>query len=129
MVHDFEAVTPGNAIGSWRQVLRPSASAPSPIPPTYDYHLSSTAGSYHGGSFTPDAVDSPGLDAGDPNVTYTNETPANGGRINVGYEGNTAQASRSKPNLLQLLSFTGGEKVRKNAASLIRWRSVGIVGR
>jgi parallel beta-helix repeat protein len=128
MVHDFEAVTPGNAVGSWRQILRPSAASPSPTPPTYDYHLSSTAGSYHGGSFTADAVDSPALDAGDPSATFSNETPANGGRINLGFEGNTAQASRSKPNLLQLLSFTGGEKVRKNAASLVRWRSVGTVG-
>ena len=58
-----EAVTPGNAVGSWRQVLRP-VGAPSPVPPVYDYHLSSTAGSYHGGTFTPDSVDSPALDAG-----------------------------------------------------------------
>ncbi|RLD85853.1 MAG: hypothetical protein DRJ02_09630, partial [Bacteroidetes bacterium] len=69
-----------------------------------DYHIFSTNGSYHGGTWPPltasggtwtnDASDSPGLDSGNPSDDYSNE-PQSGGRINQGAYGNTAQASKS----------------------------------
>jgi parallel beta-helix repeat protein len=129
LIHAQESFQPGDAVASSRQILRPQAPSPGGAAAfTNDYSLSSTAGSYHDGAFTADPVDSPALDAGDPNSAFVNETSANGGRINLGFEGNTARASRSRTPLVQLMSFNGGEKVRKNAASLIRWRSVGAVG-
>jgi len=91
-----------------------------------DHHLSSTAGSWHGGAFTPDAVNSPGIDSGDLTSVFSGESAPNGGRINLGAYGNTAEASHSTSQYVQLLSFIGGEKVRQGQASLIRWRSAGI---
>jgi len=60
-----------------------------------DYHLQSTAGSYHGGAWTSDPADSPGIDTGDPGDSCTNEPHWNGGFVNMGAYGNTEQASRS----------------------------------
>ena len=60
-----------------------------------DYHLKSSAGRWNGSSWvTTDSVDSPCIDAGD-NSSYSNETEDNGDNINMGYYGNTAEASRS----------------------------------
>jgi len=52
------------------------------------------------GRFTPggwvlDAVTSPAIDAGDQASNYSLEPQPNGGRINLGAYGNTAEASRS----------------------------------
>ena len=92
-----------------------------------NFHLQSRFGSLKtGGAFTNDAADSPAVDAGDPTSAFTGETAPNGGRINLGFEGNTAEASHSSAQFIQLLSFTGGEKVRQGQASLIRWRSTGL---
>ena len=60
-----------------------------------DYHLQSTAGSYHGGAWTADGSNSPCIDAGDPSSDYLNEPYYNGGRINMGAYGNTAEASKT----------------------------------
>ncbi|MBX3691778.1 DUF1565 domain-containing protein [Dokdonella sp.] len=62
---------------------------------TGDYHLRSTAGRFTPGGWVTDAVDSPGIDAGDPMSDHAWETAPNGGRINLGAYGNTPQASRS----------------------------------
>ncbi len=69
-----------------------------------DFHILSTEGSYHGGTWPPlaqtggtwtnDASSSPALDAGNPADSYDNE-PQSGNRINAGAYGNTAQASKS----------------------------------
>jgi len=40
----------------------------------------STQGSYHGGAWTADAADSPGIDAGSLADAFANETVPNGGR-------------------------------------------------
>ena len=68
-----------------------------------DYHIFSTVGSYHtgtwppstatGGTWTTDASDSPALDGGNGDP-FANE-PQSGGVINQGAYGNTAQASKS----------------------------------
>ncbi|MBP9869134.1 DUF1565 domain-containing protein [Patescibacteria group bacterium] len=60
-----------------------------------DYHLKSTAGHWTSGGWVTDATTSPAIDAGDPASAFTNEPAPNGSRINMGFEGNTAEASKS----------------------------------
>jgi hypothetical protein len=65
-----------------------------------DYHLKSTAGHYdqndpNSNTWIFDEVNSPCIDAGDPNSPYENESLPNGGRINMGAYGNTLEASKS----------------------------------
>lgn len=60
-----------------------------------DYHLRSGAGRFTPSGWVLDAATSPAIDAGDPASDYSQETEPNGGRINLGAYGNTAQASRS----------------------------------
>ena len=60
-----------------------------------DYHLRSTGGRFTPGGWIADAQHSPAIDAGDPVSDYSLETSPNGGRINLGAYGNTAEASRS----------------------------------
>jgi len=64
---------------------------------TGDFHLKSTGGRYDPATktFVKDAVSSPAIDAGRPGAPYANETAPNGGRVNMGCYGNTAEASRS----------------------------------
>ncbi len=60
-----------------------------------DLHLKSKAGRWQSGLWVFDAVNSPCIDAGNPNDVYALEPVPNGGRINMGAYGNTDQASRS----------------------------------
>ena len=66
-----------------------------------DYHLQSTVGRFDptanggAGGFVQDGVHSPAIDAGDPASPFANETVPNGGRVNLGFDGNTPQASQS----------------------------------
>jgi predicted outer membrane repeat protein len=62
-----------------------------------DYHLKSRAGRWDAGSesWVVDDVTSPCIDAGDPNSPVGDEPQPNGGRINMGAYGGTAQASKS----------------------------------
>ncbi|MBN1669443.1 MAG: S8 family serine peptidase [Kiritimatiellae bacterium] len=71
-----------------------------------DYHLQSTAGSYHAGAWSADATNSPGIDTGEPGAGYALETDWNGGRVNMGAYGNTVQASRSADTDADSLSDT-----------------------
>ena len=64
-------------------------------PATGDYHLQSTGGRYSPGGWVVDARSSPAIDAGDPASSYAAEPAPNGGRVNLGAYGNTAEASRS----------------------------------
>ncbi len=111
--------------GVAQQVLRYSSAAMSRGLDD-DFHLSSTAGSYHGGQWLSDAVDSPLIDAGDLSSPYNLEPGANGNRINLGFEGDTPQASKSHSILVQLLSFTGDQKVLQGQPSVIQWRTIGF---
>ncbi len=52
-------------------------------------------GSWHDGAWTKDASHSPCIDAGDPAADYSREPKPNGHRINLGYYGNTREASQS----------------------------------
>jgi hypothetical protein len=62
-----------------------------------DYHLKSQAGRWDpaAGSWVVDDVTSPCIDAGDPNMPVGEEPQPNGGRVNMGAYGGTAEASMS----------------------------------
>jgi hypothetical protein len=66
-----------------------------------DYHLRSTGGRFDPvanggiGDWLLDAVHSPAIDAGKPTSSFVLEPAPNGGRVNLGAFGNTAQASRT----------------------------------
>ena len=62
-----------------------------------DYHLKSQAGRWDPASesWVLDEVTSPCFDAGDPNSPVGDEPEPNGGRINMGAYGGTAEASKS----------------------------------
>jgi len=62
-----------------------------------DYHLKSEAGRWdpNSQSWVTDNVTSPCVDAGDPNSPIGDEPEPNGGRINLGAYGGTAEASKS----------------------------------
>jgi len=62
-----------------------------------NYHLKSQAGRWDpaGKSWVIDDVTSPCIDAGDPNSPVGDEPEPNGGRINMGAYGGTAEASKS----------------------------------
>jgi hypothetical protein len=66
-----------------------------------DFHLKSQEGRWDpaanggAGGFTTDATTSLCIDAGDPADDFSNEVAANGGRINLGAYGNTAEASKT----------------------------------
>ncbi len=106
-----------------------------------DFHEQSLQGSDHGGSLAPvvstttglpvfptgtltaDANESPAIDMGDPTDSYSNEPAPNGGYINIGAYGNTAEASLSS---LQYLIVTrpgsGGEIWPEGQTFNITWR-------
>ncbi|MGD0261674.1 MAG: hypothetical protein ABSD29_17930 [Verrucomicrobiota bacterium] len=64
-----------------------------------DFHLRSQAGRYDPttSSWVRDNVNSPCIDAGNPASDWVNEPQPNGGRINMGPDGNTPFASKSLP--------------------------------
>ena len=64
-------------------------------PENGDFHLRSTAGRWIGSRWVIDSEHSPCIDAGDPSSDYSNEPSPNGGRINMGAYGDTAEASKS----------------------------------
>jgi hypothetical protein len=64
-------------------------------PASGDFHLQSKAGSYHGGAWTADPATSPAIDTGLPSSGYSLEPFPNGGCVDLGAYGNTAQASKS----------------------------------
>ena len=92
-----------------------------------DYHLQSTAGSWHGGTFSADGADSPCIDAGDPTAPVGAEPAPNGGRINLGAYGGTAQASKTAAGrVVTVVSPNGGEIWR--GTNTITWLTTGQAG-
>jgi hypothetical protein len=69
-------------------------------PDNADYHLKSEAGRWDpiSQNWVQDDVTSPCIDKGDPNSPVGNELFPNGGRINMGAYGGTAEASKSTTN-------------------------------
>jgi hypothetical protein len=60
-----------------------------------DFHLKSTGGHWTAAGWVLDTVTSPCLDAGDPKSACNLEPAPNGGRINMGADGDTIYASKS----------------------------------
>jgi len=60
-----------------------------------DFHLKSQTDRWSGTEWVADTITSPVIDGGDPADASANEPAPNGGRINMGRYGNTAEASRS----------------------------------
>lgn len=59
------------------------------------FRLKSQGGHWNGSGWPLDAVTSPCIDTGDPASAFTLEPAPNGGRINMGFDGNTAHASKN----------------------------------
>ncbi len=111
-----------------------------------DFHEQSLAGSFHGGSLAPvlnattglpafpkavltaDAAQSPAIDRGSASDAYSSEPVPSGGYINLGTYGNTAQASESLPQYVQVLRPSGGQVWPIGATFPILWRSQDTVG-
>jgi autotransporter-associated beta strand protein len=106
-----------------------------------DFHEQSTTGSFHGGSLAPtlntatglpnpakpgtltaDANESPAIDRGDPIDPYSNEPSPNGGYVNIGAYGNTAQASLSPVHFLFVVNPTSVQTVATGQPFVINWR-------
>ena len=106
-----------------------------------DFHEQSLQGSYHGGALAPvvsaatglpillspaltvDANESPAIDRGAATDNFGNEPTPNGGYINIGTYGNTAQASLSPVQyLLVTQPGAGGEVWPEGQTFNITWR-------
>ena len=66
-------------------------------PKKSDFHLKSKTGQWNpkAKKWVKDNVHSPCIDAGDPKSDFSRETSPDGGRVNAGAYGNTAEASKS----------------------------------
>ncbi len=82
-------------IGDTNVVVKPND--PNAVWVDGDYHLKSEYGRWDpkSESWVVDDVTSPCIDAGDPNSPVGDEPEPNGGRINIGAYGGTAEASKS----------------------------------
>lgn len=74
----------------------------------HDYHLQSSWGRRKDSSWVKDKKNSPCIDAGYAASTYALEPANNGGCINIGRYGNTAQASKSPSSSAHLLTVAKG---------------------
>ncbi len=111
-----------------------------------DFHERSQFGSFKGGALAPvrdattglpvfltpvlslDAVTGPGIDRGAPTDPFGNEPANDGGYVNIGAYGNTAQASRSPAQYMLVTNPNGGEAIPQESTYEIRWRSNGFGG-
>jgi hypothetical protein len=66
-----------------------------------DYHLKSRGGRWDpaGASWVEDEVDSPCIDAGNPQRSVDDEPVPNGGIVNLGAYGGTIEASKRPPRM------------------------------
>ena len=67
-----------------------------------DFHLQSQEGHWTSSVWVNDSQTSPCIDAGNPDSDFSNEPAPNGGQINMGAYGNTAQASKTPPSLPEI---------------------------
>jgi hypothetical protein len=87
--------------GRWEDSSHPGVVVKSDDPDAVwvegDYHLKSQAGRWDPANedWTLDDVTSPCIDAGDPESPFADEPQPNGGRVNMGAHGGTAEASKS----------------------------------
>ncbi|MGD9613139.1 MAG: right-handed parallel beta-helix repeat-containing protein, partial [Kiritimatiellia bacterium] len=92
-----------------------------------DYHVRSAEGRYDpgiSGFVQVDTNTSPAIDLGDPAAAYGTEEDPNGGRLNAGLFGNTAQASKSRTNAwIQLASYLNGGTLNAQDGAWVRWNA------
>ena len=119
----------------------------SPSQPGFDddFHLQSEYQDFRGGATAPviggsgkpvfstivggtDAAQSPAIDRGAATAVYANEPAPNGGYINLGNFGNTAQASESPAEYILVLAPAAGVTLQDGATAAITWRSSGFTG-
>ncbi len=96
-------------------------------PINQDYHASSLGGSWHDGAWTADTVQSPCVDAGDPNSDWESlpfESAPNGGRLNMGAFGATDQASRTEPGR-RLLALAPDQGQNTQQTQPLYWNATG----
>jgi Ca2+-binding RTX toxin-like protein len=110
-----------------------------------DFHLQSQYADFKGGSLAPiigasgkpvfpaivggtDAAQSPAIDRGASSDSYASEPAPNGGYINLGNFGNTAQASESPSQYILVLSPAAGATVQAGTSATITWRAFGFSG-
>ena len=72
------------------------------------------------------APGSPTIDAGNPASPVGQEPLPNGGRINLGSDGGTPQATPSQPQLLQVLSPRPLDKLQVGQQENITWQTGGL---
>ena len=83
----------GNGKGIRRSI---SASSAIDAKSNLDLHLKSEYGRWNGKSWVLDLETSLAIDQGNPTSDYSKEPLSNGGRVNLGAYGNTAQSSKSQ---------------------------------
>lgn len=83
--------------------------------------IDATGGNFHV------ALGSPTIDAGDPSSDFVSEPQPNGGRLNLGFDGNTVDAAHSPAQLVQLLSPNGLEKLVVGQLVNITWQTSGLL--
>lgn len=72
-----------------------------------DFRLKSAGGRWNGSVWVTDAVTSVCIDAGDPAATFSAEPTPNGGRVNMGFDGNTAHASKTPAPVITVCTPKG----------------------
>ena len=82
--------------------------APTAVP---DYHLQSISGRFdpRTGEWVSDNVQSPSIDAGNPDHAFGREPEPNGSRVNMGAYGGTEQASKSRGNAIWHVDAVNGD--------------------
>ncbi len=124
-----------NSVGRWSTLSGQDRNSLSHLPhfansSEGDVHLKSSAGRFVPAiaSFVtedPPDENSPLVDAGNPSSPYGAEPVPNGGRVNLGRFGNTAEASKTPTNgTLTLISFNDGGQVAGTNVAL-RWLARG----
>ncbi len=94
-------------------------------PANGNYHLMSTGGSLHDGTWLPDLASSLAIDAGDPEEDTGTETAPNGGRVNLGAYGGTEEASRTPRERVVALLDPVGNTCWNTGSQSIRWQLTG----
>ena len=72
------------------------------------------------------AAGSPTIDAGDPSDLYLQEPQPDGAWVNLGYTGNTSQATASAPQALDWLNPLVASKLQQGEQVTLQWGSSGL---
>jgi len=91
-----------------------------------DFHLKSLCGRWAPAAtaWVPDLSHSPCVDGGDPAAAYALEPAPNGGRLNMGAYGNTAEASRSPQWRLSLTEAACGSVLVDGTPHTLPWEGL-----